>query len=106
MSPWISIARVLACISFVVAVIAGFILAGLSSNALQGFIIILASIFGGLLQLAVIMVVTYAAEDIFVIKNKMFETNISHPATQKLCGKCEKEYDADMRSCPHCGNRM
>lgn len=30
---------------------------------------------------------------------------VSRSSGKKNCAKCGKEYDADMTSCPHCGNR-
>ena len=94
----------MAVIGFAVAVIIGFILAFQAHNMLQGIIVIAVSIFSGLLPLSVVMVVTDTAEEVFTIRSMMTEKR--QAAEQQLCYKCKKEYDVDMRSCPHCGNKV
>lgn len=88
-----------------IIIVASFI-AGISSGTFLSFII---SAMGGfassVIFFAVAKIIENQKEIIFKLDFYFSEEKKYKAIEKKTCTKCNREYDEDYNSCPHCGNR-
>ncbi len=73
-----------------------------------GFLNFLLVMFGGLTSAVIMFAIAKILENQEEIKYRVdlyAQNNVKRNFPKKKCGRCEKEYDNDLRSCPFCGNR-
>lgn len=73
-----------------------------------GFLNFLIVLFGGITSAVIMFAIAKILENQEEIKHRVdiyMSNNAKLTHAKKKCGRCEKEYDTDLRSCPFCGNR-